>query len=100
MKNFLDNDIKFISGVGEVRARVLEKEAGIRTIGDMLAYYPFRYVDRTKIYRMADVTEDMASALVQLRGRVTGVSYAGAGRKRRFSVWVTDGTGTVELLWF
>ena len=100
MKNFLDNDIKFVSGVGEVRARVLEKEAGVRTIGDMLSYYPFRYVDRTRIYRMADVTEEMASALVQLRGRVTGVSYAGAGRKRRFSVWVSDGTGTVELLWF
>ena len=100
MANFLDNDIKYITGVGEVRARVLGKEAGVHTIGDMLAYYPFRYVDRSKIHRMADLTEDMASALVQLRGRVTGVSYAGAGRKRRFSVWVSDGTATVELLWF
>ena len=100
MGSVLDNDIKYISGVGEVRARVLEREAGVRTLGDMLSYYPYRYVDRTKVYRIADIGPEQESSLVQFRGRVTGVSYAGAGRKRRFSVWVTDGTGTMELLWF
>ena len=100
MGNYLDNSIQYVTGVGEVRARVLEKEAGIRTLGDMLAYYPYRYVDRTKIYRIADIGDEAASSLVQLRARVTGVSYAGAGRKRRFSVWVSDGSGSVELLWF
>ena len=100
MGNYLDNSIQYVTGVGEVRARVLEKEAGIRTLGDMLAYYPYRYVDRTKIYRIADIGDEAVSSLVQLRARVTGVSYAGAGRKRRFSVWVSDGSGSVELLWF
>ena len=49
MANYLDNDIKFVAGVGEARARLLEKELGIRTLGDMLCHYPFRYIDRTRI---------------------------------------------------
>jgi len=100
MDRFLDNDIKFASGVGEVRAKILEREAGIRTIGDMLRYYPFRYVDRTKIYRICDIGEALSSTLVQMRCRVKGVGYAGAGRKQRFSAFVTDGTGEAELTWF
>ena len=100
MDRFLDNGIQYVSGVGEVRAAVLAKEAGIRTMGDMLNYYPFRYVDRTKIYRMADVDDSLASAFVQLRGRVTRVFYAGEGRKRRYSVMVSDGSGQAELIWF
>ena len=52
MANYLDNDIKFVAGVGEARARLLEKELGIRTLGDMLCHYPFRYIDRTRIYRI------------------------------------------------
>ncbi|MDE6778853.1 MAG: ATP-dependent DNA helicase RecG [Alistipes sp.] len=100
MERYLDNDIKYVSGVGEVRARILEKEAGIRTLDDMLHYYPFRYVDRTKVYRIGDIGESMASSLVQLRGRVTGVGYVGEGRKRRFSVSVRDGSGQAELIWF
>ncbi|MBR0335967.1 MAG: hypothetical protein IIX34_03790, partial [Alistipes sp.] len=48
--NPLDNDIKFVSGVGEVRAKLLAKEIGVRTVGDMLYHFPFRYIDRTKIY--------------------------------------------------
>ena len=91
MANYLDNDIKFVAGVGEARARLLEKELGIRTLGDMLCHYPFRYIDRTRIYRIDQIAEG-DSALIQFRGRITGVSYAGAGRKRRFTA--------VELVWF
>ena len=77
MANYLDNDIKFVAGVGEARARLLEKELGIRTLGDMLCHYPFRYIDRTRIYRIDQIAEG-DSALIQFRGRITGVSYAGA----------------------
>ena len=54
---YLDNDIKYVGGVGEARARLLDKELGIRTLGDMLSHYPFRYIDRTKVYRIAEITE-------------------------------------------
>lgn len=99
MDRYLDSDIKFVSGVGEMRARLLEKELGIRTLGDMLGHYPFRYVDRTKIYRISEI-DDTAPTLVQLRARVTGRAYAGEGRKRRLSVFVSDPTGSAELVWF
>ena len=97
--DYLDNDIKFVSGVGEARARLLDKELGIRTLGDMLRHYPFRYIDRTKVYRIAEITDD-APTLLQFRARVTGVAYAGTGRKRRFTAYVSDPTGSAELVWF
>lgn len=99
MDRYLDNDIKFVSGVGEARAKLLDKELGIRTLGDVLSHYPFRYIDRTKVYRIGEITEGEAT-LVQFRARVTGTGYAGAGRKRRFSVYVSDATGSAELIWF
>ena len=97
--NYLDNDIKFVPGVGEARARLLDKELGIRTLGDMLNHFPFRYIDRTRIYRIGEITEGGPS-LVQFRARVTGIGYAGQGRKRRFTVSVSDPTGSAELVWF
>lgn len=100
MANYLDNSVKFVPGVGEARSRLLEKELGIFTIGDLLRHYPFRYIDRTKIYPIGEVVEDMSASLVQLRARVTGVAYAGSGRKQRFSVYVSDSSGSAELTWF
>ena len=96
---YLDNDIKYVGGVGEARARLLDKELGIRTLGDMLSHYPFRYIDRTKVYRIAEITEG-APTLLQFRARITGVTYAGTGRKKRFTAYVQDPTGSAELVWF
>ena len=96
---YLDNDIKYVGGVGEARARLLDKELGIRTLGDMLSHYPFRYIDRTKVYRIAEITEG-APTLLQFRARITGVGYAGTGRKKRFTAYVQDPTGSAELVWF
>ena len=98
--NYPDGDIKFVPGIGEVRARLLEKELGIRTAGDMLWYFPYRYIDRTKIYSVREITEELSGTLIQLRARVTGTAYAGVGRKRRFTVSVSDATGSAELVWF
>ena len=100
MTDFLNNSVKFVPGVGEARAKLLEKELGIITIGDLLRHYPFRYIDRTRIYRIAEVNESMESSLVQIRARVTGVGYAGTGRKQRFSAYVSDASGSAELTWF
>ncbi len=97
--NPLDGNIQFVAGVGEARAKLLDRELGIRTIGDLLTHVPFRYIDRTKVYRIAEITED-APALVQFRARVTGIGYAGEGRKRRFTAYVQDPSGHGELVWF
>lgn len=100
MANWLDNSVKYVAGVGEARAKLLEKELGIITIGDLLRYYPFRYVDRTKIYPIAEINSNMDSSLVQVRARITGVAYSGTGRKQRFSAFASDQSGSVELTWF
>ena len=100
MANWLDNNVKYVAGVGEARAKLLEKELGILSIGDLLRHYPFRYIDRTKIYSIGELNENMNSSLVQLRARVTGIGYAGSGRKQRFSAFVSDATGSAELIWF
>ena len=99
MEHYLDNGIQFVPGVGEARAKLLERELGIRTMRDLLWYFPFRYIDRTRIYRIAEIRDGEAT-LVQFRGRVTGVNYAGAGRKRRFTAVVSDGSSQAELVWF
>ncbi len=96
----VNSDIKFVPGVGEARSKLLEKELGIRTAGDMLWHFPHRYIDRTKIYTIDEIGEAMTGMLIQLRARVTGTAYAGTGRKRRFSVYVSDSTGSAELIWF
>ena len=97
--NILESNIQFVPGVGEARAQLLDRELNIRTVGDVLRHYPTRYIDRTKVYRIAEIAED-APALVQFRARVVGVSYAGEGRKQRFSVHVRDASGAAELIWF
>ena len=99
MASVLESDIKYVHGVGEKRAALLAGELGIRTCGDMLYYFPFRYVDRTKVYRIADVEPD-ASSYIQIKGRVTGKAYEGQGRKQRLKVFVSDGSGTAVLVWF
>jgi len=100
MENTIRSEVKFLPGVGEVRATALARELGIRTLEDLLWHFPFRYVDRSKIYRIGEIDEAAALTYVQFRARITGFSYAGEGRKRRFVAYVSDGTGVAELLWF
>ena len=99
MSNPLNNAVKFIPGVGEKRAKLLEKEIGVRTLGDLLYHFPYRYIDRTRIYRIDDIKDD-SQAYIQLRARVEGMQVVGAGPKKRFRVVVSDGTGYAELVWF
>ena len=82
--NPLDNDIKFVSGVGEVRAKLLAKEIGVRTVRDMLYHFPFRYIDRTKVYKIGELNEaNSQSSYIQIRARVTGKNFFGEGRNQR-----------------
>ena len=96
---FLSSDVKFLHGVGAQRALLLTRELGIATFQDLLYYFPFRYIDRSKIYRISEISEDMTSH-VQLRVRVLSKSMIGEGRKQRLSVSVSDGASTAELVWF
>ena len=98
MASFLDNDIKFLRGVGERRALLLQKELGIATLRDLLYYFPFRYIDRTKVYRIAEVRDD-GQTYIQIRARIEGLSMQGGGRKRLVAV-VSDSSGMAELVWF
>ena len=81
MAGVLQTDVKYVGGVGETRARLLEREVGVKSIGDLLLRYPYRYIDRTRIWHIADIGEDMESSYVQLRCRVVGKGYIGEGRK-------------------
>ena len=99
MGYILDNDIQFLSGVGERRARLLRSELGIRTLGDLLYHFPFRYIDRSRIWRIGELRDDSLT-YVQLQVRITGFRHVGAGAKKRFVAAVADATGTAELVWF
>jgi len=99
MERWFTEAVKFVGGVGEVRARLLEKELGIRTVGDLLWHVPFRYIDRSRICSIGEI-DASGPTLVQFRARVTGIAYAGTGRKKRFTARVCDATGAAELVWF
>lgn len=98
MGSILDSEIMYLPGVGPKRAQLLKKELGICTFSDLLYFYPFRYIDRTKIYRISELTDDLP--YVQVVGRIVNFSETGIGRNRRLTVLVTDGTGYLELVWF
>lgn len=98
--SILEHEIKFLPTVGEKRAEVLFSELGVRTFGDMLLHIPFRYIDRTKYYTIAELTRHAAPSEVQIKARVHRVQMVGEGRKARLIVTVSDGTAHAEMVWF
>ncbi|RZK72563.1 MAG: ATP-dependent DNA helicase RecG, partial [Pedobacter sp.] len=94
----LEAPIEFLKGVGASRADLLKKELGIGTYGDMLTFYPFRYIDRTRFYKISELNPELP--LVQIVGRITGKETIGEKHKKRIVAKFTDETGTIELVWF
>ena len=94
----LDSPIEYLKGVGPSRAELLKKELGIFTYKQLLDYYPFRYIDRTRFYKINTLHEDLP--LVQIVGRITGKEMIGEKHKKRIVAKFTDETGTIELVWF
>lgn len=92
------DDIKYIAGVGPRRAEILTKQLNISTVGDLLTYFPYKYIDRSRFYTVAECTDD--TQYVQLRGRVSNFELRGQGAKQRLVARFSDGTGTMELIWF
>ncbi len=98
MHNTLETPITYLKGVGPHRAELLQKEFNIRTYADLLYHFPFRYVDKSKIYKIKDITTD--STYFLLKGRITNMEVIGEKRTKHISAWLTDDSGSIELLWF
>ncbi len=98
MRRLRSLDIKFLHGVGPKRAELLNKELGISSYRDLLYHFPTRYVDRSKFYSISTFTGDMPS--VQVKGRFLAMSIQGEGAKTRLVGVFTDGTTTMEVVWF
>lgn len=99
MSSILEQDIKYLPGVGPKRKAILEKEASIATWGDLLEYYPYKYVDRSRIYRILDLQGDLP--FVQLKGKILSFEeFTMSPRKKRVVAHFSDGTGIADLVWF
>lgn len=99
MDNLTHYDIKYLTGVGPKRAEVLAKELGIKSFYDMLYNFPFRYIDRSTIHHIRDLSGTEIPS-VQLRGRFINFTAQGEGARRRLIGLFSDGTGTIECVWF
>ena len=98
MHKVFETNITYLKGVGPKKAAVLEKEISVCTFNDLLNYFPFRYVDKSKIYKVRDITTD--SIYFQLIGTVSNLRKTGEKRTRFITADFTDDTGTIELVWF
>ena len=99
MSTILEQDIKYIPGVGPNRKEILNKELGIHTWGDLLEYYPYKYVDRSKIYAIKDLQGSMP--YVQVKGKILSFEEFSIGaRKKGVVAHLSDGCGVVDLVWF
>ncbi len=94
----LEADIQFLKGVGPKRAELLNKELNIFTGKDLLFHFPFRYIDRTKFYKIADISENLPN--IQAKGIITNFQTKGSGRKTYLTADFYDETGKIELIWF
>ena len=98
MANILDTNIKFLKGVGEARASILEKELGIRTFRDLLYYFPIRHLDRSRFYRISEFQPEMGQ--VQVKGRFIKFETQGEGARKRLVGLFHDGFSVMEVVWF
>ncbi|WP_304633615.1 ATP-dependent DNA helicase RecG [uncultured Muribaculum sp.] len=98
MNRLRNLDIKYLKGIGPKRAELLGKQLGIKSYRDLLYHFPTRYLDRSSIYRVKDLSGEMP--MIQLKGRFIAMTVQGEGAKTRLVGVFTDGTGTMEVVWF
>ena len=94
----LENPIEYLKGVGPTRAELLKKELSIYTFSDLLYHFPFRYIDKSLIYNICDLSEDLP--YIQLRGKIIKFEEKGKFRSKRLIAYFQDDTGIIELVWF
>jgi ATP-dependent DNA helicase RecG len=95
---FLETPIEYLKGVGPPRADLLRKELNIHTIGDLLTCFPFRYLDRSKFYQIADIKDDLS--YIQLRAKIVHIQTIGTPHHQRLVATVRDSSGEIDLVWF
>jgi len=98
MSQIEEQEIKYLKGVGPKRAELLEKELGIRTCRDLLYLFPYKYIDRSKIYPIKEI--DSNQTYIQVKGKITHFRIEGQRYKQRLVAVFKDGTGALELVWF
>lgn len=98
MLDLTTRNIKYLPGVGEQRASLLNRELKIYSLYDLLYYFPYKYVDRSRLFKVAELTGNMP--FVQLCGEIRSFEEMGEGVGRRLVAHFTDGTGFVDLVWF
>ncbi len=94
----LENPIEYLKGVGPTRAELLKKELNIYTYSDLLHHFPFRYIDKSLIYNISDLSEDLP--YIQLRGKIIKFEEKGKFKSKRLIAHFQDDTGIIELVWF
>ncbi|MBQ4633430.1 MAG: ATP-dependent DNA helicase RecG [Prevotella sp.] len=99
MLDIFEQDIQYLPGVGPKRKELLSKELGISTVRQLLEYYPYKYVDRSRIYEIREIRSDMP--FVQICGKILSFEEFSVGvRKKRIVAHFSDGTGVADLVWF
>ena len=98
MLDLTARDIKYLQGVGPQRAALLSKELNICSLHDLLYYFPYKYVDRSRLYYIHEIDGNMP--YIQLKGQILSFETVGEGRQRRLVAHFSDGTGVVDLVWF
>ncbi|MDL2299115.1 ATP-dependent DNA helicase RecG [Bacteroides sp. OttesenSCG-928-E20] len=98
MFDLTTRDIKYLSGVGPQKSALLNKELGIYSLHDLLYYFPYKYVDRSKVYSIQEIDGNMP--YIQIKGRILGFEALGEARQRRLIAHLSDGTGVVDIVWF
>lgn len=96
--SFFDTPIEYLKGIGPAKAEILNKELGIFTFGDFIKHYPYRYIDKTKFYKIEDVSQDLP--YIQFRAKLVSKQVIGERRGKRLVAVVEDETGLLELVWF
>ncbi len=98
MPHITETPIEYLKGVGPQRAEILRNELGVFTFNDLLVYYPFRYVDKSKFYKINEIKSDLA--YVQIKGFIDKIELVGEKRIVRMTARFRDETGSIELIWF
>lgn len=97
-ETILDTPVEYLKGVGPARAQLLREELNVTFFADLLYVFPFRYIDRTRFHRIADVNSDLAG--IQIKGKIVSMQSVGSGRGQRLTATVSDDTGSLDLIWF
>jgi len=95
----LDEQIDFLKGVGSRKAELLKKEFGILTLNDLLHYFPYKYIDKSKFYQIRDIKNNF-NTYIQLKGKITRLEILGEGKAKRLIAHFQDDTGVILLVWF